>query len=393
MKYIFKNLVSFTKSEAMIFTLVIICIITSSFIINFSYGLYQNYNVVKVEEDSDLTEILITINNPELVTKEKIRECAFSITKETNNNISMYYVSPIIEPFYTKELEGYGWGGFDIRFTVKNNNIYPCEMFSENLKKNGNLINGEYFTPEQEMNGSLVAIVREVNTFDLDFDCTTNITTRVEGDERWVKIQDKEYKVIGYHTQGALPYIPFESLDNETQFKGIIGLDFIKSITRPQYNDIRLHFENTFGSAVSFPDLDIPEAENYYLYNTIIMISILIAALAAINFAILYKYILSKRTKMLTIFRICGCTKVKVLTMFLSECMLIAIPLFAATTVIYDRIVLPKLGQHFEYIESAYSIKLYLLIFCIYIAATLIVLLFMISGFLRKTIREAKEEK
>ena len=79
--------------------------------------------------------------------------------------------------------------------------------------------------------------------------------------------------------------------------------------------------------------------------------------------------------------------------MFLSECMLIAIPLFAATTVIYDRIVLPKLGQHFEYIESAYSIKLYLLIFCIYIAATLIVLLFMISGFLRKTIREAKEEK
>ncbi len=79
--------------------------------------------------------------------------------------------------------------------------------------------------------------------------------------------------------------------------------------------------------------------------------------------------------------------------MFLSECMIIAVPLFALTTLIYDKFVLPKLGQHFEYIESAYSPKLYLLIFGIYIAATFVVLLFMISGFLRKTIREAKEEK
>ena len=73
--------------------------------------------------------------------------------------------------------------------------------------------------------------------------------------------------------------------------------------------------------------------------------------------------------------------------------LIIAVPLFAATTLIYDKFVLPKLGQHFEYIESAYSIKLYLLIFGIYIVATLVVLLIMISGFLRKTIREAKEEK
>ena len=139
--------------------------------------------------------------------------------------------------------------------------------------------------------------------------------------------------------------------------------------------------------------MDIPESENYYLYNTIIIISILIAILAAVNFAVLYRYILSRRTKTLAVFRMCGCTKFTALRMFLSECMFITVPLFALTTIIYDKFMLPKLGQHFEYIESAYSFKLYLLIFGIYIAATFVVLTVMISRFLGKTIREAEEEK
>lgn len=99
--------------------------------------------------------------------------------------------------------------------------------------------------------------------------------------------------------------------------------------------------------------MDIPESENYYLYNTIIIISILIAILAAVNFAVLYRYILSRRTKTLAVFRMRALNTA--LRMFLSECMFITVPLFALTTIIYDKFMLPKLGQHFEYIESAYS--------------------------------------
>ncbi|MCC8135179.1 MAG: hypothetical protein LIO40_00640, partial [Ruminococcus sp.] len=149
-------------------------------------------------------------------------------------------------------------------------------------------------------------------------------------------------------------------------------------------------YEN-FGDLASIPDLEIPESENYYLYNTIILISILIAILAAINFAVLYKYILSKRTKTLAVFRICGCTKAKTLRIFLSECMLITIPVFALTSLVYDRLILPILANHFEYIKSAYSPLLYLIIFGIYVVSSLIVLGTMIYfEFLRKSIRETK---
>lgn len=395
MKYTIKNIQSFIKNEKMIFILVLLCIITSSFIINFSYGLYQNYHVVKEEKSSEFTEIDIMINDNDSVTKEKIKNCVFSVSDKTNDALKMYLVFPIVEEFYNRQ--DVDWNRLMNRFVVKDNTIRPSEYFAQTLIDNGNMISGEYFTDEQEISGDLVALVtpplEDQTLKDTMVDCTSEITTRVEGDKRWVKIQDKEYEVIGYHKQLATPYFPFESLDESTTFQDFIVLVFYKPITNSQYIDVKNNFEAVFGSAVTVPDMDIPESENYYLYNTIIIISILIAILAAINFSVLYKYILSKRMKMLAVFRMCGCTKSKALTMFLSECMIIAVPLFAATTLIYDKFVLPKLGQHFEYIESAYSIKLYLLIFGIYIAATLIVLLFMISGFLKKTIREAKEEK
>jgi len=389
MKYIFYNFKHSFKNEKMILIIMLVCIVTSSFIINFSYGLYQNYNVIKEEEESELTEIGIIINDNSAVTKEKIKECVFSISDKTNDAISMYVVFPIIKEFYN--MQSVAWNRVTNRFTVKSHRIMASKAFAQKLEQNGNMISGEYFTDEQETKGELVAIVCRLG--DIDPDCTERITTRVEGGKRWVEIQNKEFEVIGYHKQLATPYFPFESLDDSTTFQDVIGLIFYRPITKPQYSEVKSNFESRFGSAVSVPEMEIPESENYYLYNTIIVISILISLLAAINFAVLYKYILFKRTKKLAIFRICGCTKAKAFAMFITECMLLVIPLFLATTFLYDRFVLPKLGNHFEYIETAYSFNLYMLIFVIYTAVSLTVLSFMISGFLRKSIREAKEEK
>ena len=393
MRYLFKNLKSFIKTEKMIFLLVLLCIVTSSFIINFSYGLYQNYNVVKKEETSDLTEMVITINNPDDVTKQKLKECIFSISDSTNSSMKMYVASPIIEPFYSKQNDpDQPWNAIMMYFVAENGRIKHSASFEENLKNNGNLVSGEYFNDAQETNGDKVAIVRIIEDGQMDLGCTKEITTRVEGEKRWVQIQNKEYEVIGYHKQLATPFFPFESLDEETTFQNWIGIVFKDSMTISEYQDIKNNFESIFGNSVSVPELDIPESENYYLYNTITAISVLIALLAAINFSVLYKYILSKRTKTLAIFQLCGCTRSKILFLFISECMLIAIPLFTLTTVFYDKVVLPYLSKYFEYIEGAYNIKLYLLIFAIYIFSTIFVLLIMILRFLRKTINEARRE-
>lgn len=101
MKYVFKNLKSFIYTEKMIFLLILLCVSSSSIVINFAYGLYQNYNIVKIEENSGLNSFEIEVTNSTMVTKENLKECVLSLSESINNNIDMYYIFPIIEPFYS----------------------------------------------------------------------------------------------------------------------------------------------------------------------------------------------------------------------------------------------------------------------------------------------------
>ncbi len=373
MKYIIKNIKSFIKTEKLIFILILICVIASSFIINFSYGLYQNYHVIKEEQESDLGTFEITFNNDlngNYAAKDILKNTLLSFSDSLNDSINMYLVKP-----YTDEIPD-GYGPIFIRFCISNGNIAPCEIFKENIEKNGAFISGTYFSEEQEKNGENVALA---------FNGTPETMMNENGT---ISFQGKEYEIIGVQRIHTL-IVPFESLNSDTPIDDLI-IGFTKHMTRSQYNEIKEKISGAFGEIAVIPELDIPESENYYLYNTIIIISILIAILSAINFAILYKYILSKRTKILSVFRMCGCTKFRALGMFLSECMIITVPVFALTSLCYDKFVLPVLARHFEYIESAYSMKLYLIIFAIYVLSSLIVLGIMIYfSFLRKTIRES----
>ena len=204
-------------------------------------------------------------------------------------------------------------------------------------------------------------------------------------DDETIVFQGKKYKIIGLQKMHPL-IVPFESLNDDTPID-LLLFNFKNPLTRSQYNEIKEKIQSNIGDLASIPELNIPEPENYYLYNTIIFISALIAILAAINFAILYQYVLTKRRKTLSIFRICGCTITRAFKMLISECMIITIPTFVLTSLIFDKTALPILSKYFEYIESAYSIKLYLLIFVIYVFFCFIILSLMIClGYLRKSI-------
>lgn len=382
MKYIIKNIKSFIRTEKTIFVLVLLCVITSSFIINFSYGLYQNYHVIKSEEESELYEFEIQFRNTSdnYATQAMMKHSLLSFSDTLNSGVDMYYVIPKVEEIPSE------FGSVGIRVCIKNNKFVPCELFKNNMHNYGTLVSGDYFSDEQEANGENVALVFN------DINSENSLTKKLMIDDETILFQGKEFKIIGVQKIHSL-IVPFNSLAEDTPIDAFL-IHFIKPVTRSQYNEIKEKVSANFGELAVIPELDIPETENYYLYNTIIIISVLIAVLASINFAVLYKYILSKRIKTLAIFRMCGCTKLKTMIMFLSECMIIVIPLFALTTVAYDKLVLPKLGGHFEYIESAYSIKLYLMIFLIYVACSLVVLGIMIySGFLTRTIRETKGAK
>lgn len=381
MKYIVKNITAFYKKEKMIFLLITICIITSSFIINFSYGLYQNYHIRIIEAESEMYDLEVIFNNSKenYASKETLKYTLLRFSENLNKSIEMYLVCPECE-----EYADTGMNRIAIRFCIDKGNIIPCSVFEENLISFGTIVSGRYFTKEEEMNGDKVALIS------VDSESEKSFSDKIRIDNNTIMFQDNEYNIIG--SQKIHPLIvPFESLNADTPINSVL-FGFKKPFTISQYNEIKDTIESNFPGIAQIPAVDIPESDSYYLYNTIIIISILISLVAAINFAILYRYILSRRAKTIIIFRICGCTKLKVLSMFLAECLIIAIPLYTATAYIYNKFVLPLLGKNFEHIEGAYSFKLYLLIFILYIISTIVVLLLMMLFFLKKTLHEARRD-
>ena len=68
----------------------------------------------------------------------------------------------------------------------------------------------------------------------------------------------------------------------------------------------------------------------------------------------------------------------------MTECMIVGLPLFALTELIYSKLILPALADTFEYITYAYSPLLYLVIFLIYAVSSFTVLFIMIMVFVSK---------
>ena len=364
----------------MIFFLILICVITSSFVIDFSYGLYQNYHIIKEDAESDLTSMTISFNNTEekYASKKLTGDTLLSFSDELNDGVSFYDISIKNED----DLEDAFWLGCNV--TIKDGHFAANEEYWKNIGK------GTELTDEQEANGEHVAIFWLTKSeLEVNGD-KERILSHMPDDETFI-LFGEEYKIIGI---GGITLItvPFESLKDDVVVEKV-SIEFDHAMVRSQYDEIKEKMLNAFGDIAQIPELDLPDARQYYLYNTVMIIAVMIALLSAINFAVLYRYILSKRLKALAIFRICGCTKPKALGIFLSECMIMTIPAFLLTTVAYDKLVLPVLANHFEYIKSAYSIKLYLIIFAIYTAVSLLVLMIMIYfNFLKKSITAIKGE-
>ena len=149
--------------------------------------------------------------------------------------------------------------------------------------------------------------------------------------------------------------------------------------TRSQYDEIKDKLSAAFGDMAVIEPVVIDDSRETDFYNTVVMLAIVISVLAAVNMAILYRYILEKRSGDLAVMRICGCTKRKASAMYLAECMAVNIPLFALTQLAFHKLLLGQLEKIFPEISEGYDLWLYAAVFCIYIAISLLIMRAMIN--------------
>lgn len=374
MKYIFRNLRSLLCNEPIVAMLMILCIMVSSLILHVAYGLYQNYSTKLLNNKIESSELQLTITDSSKITQSELKECVVSLPSEINRSIGMYLVTAKIEPFASNSF------GMDIRFSVDNSKIAPCEMFSKNIKSQGQLI-GEYFSSEQEATGEHVAII-PTSTIFLQF-----TETKEKDEELYVTIQNCPFRVIGKINSLPIPIIPFEALNEDTTFQGKITILMRdeKYLSKYEYSKITEHFLACFGDDISIPELILPDENSATLYRTIILISVIISLLSVINFVMLYQYILQIRRRKYALFRMHGCSRHKILWLSLGECALLMLPCYILASILYVKCLIPIFTPLYPNLVSSSSLKFYIVIFLCYFSVSLVVVLFMMIRFLLNT--------
>ena len=381
----------FTK-QRLLALLLVLNIIVSCLVICFSYGLYQNYNAyIRKGENQQIMSLRIY---PQLgiahknehgvmvstVTKGGLTELLLSLSDEFTddlecvgmihgfmNDLFRYkkYEDKDYEDDSEIEYDDEGLYGASMTFTVKNGQILPFGRIADHISDEDYskgrkcvVVGTELYDPKHH---SSVGVVDR------------NATARLlSGNDKYITIEGERFDIIRADKQlDGYIYIPFTSIKDDTELwispdRSIITLSFKQELTSTLYNELKEKAAVVLGDKAYIEELQFTEAEEIYYYRAVLLISVLIAILAAVNMAILYRYILERRSRELAIFRICGCGKLRAVMMYLAECMLINLPLFALTEFLWHRLLMKRFASLFEHFENAYSFKLYAVIFGIY---------------------------
>jgi len=357
MKYVFKNLKSFAKHEKVIFIILIICVITSSFVMNFSYGLYMNYKTALYESREDLQKIWPQLSENMTLTKGEFQQFVEAIDATTHDKIDLIYAGIDLTQIGYEE-HAY----FPMRFVIKSGKYCaPENRVKKPWEDTNQIIQGEYLSSKDEAAGAYSAMISVDEQGDKSIGDT-------------VEFLGNTYTIVGiYQADSFVPLVPFLTVPDELEIFEC-AFFFTEYITRPSYDDLIRAANETIPNKLVFPELQLPDDDVFSLYRNIILISVMVAIVSVMNFAMLYLFVIRKRRNTLAVMRLCGARKMQVARLYLSECIVITVPMFFLGTLTFHILLDMVFAKIFPYMKEAYSLGVYALIFIIYLLAMMLVL-------------------
>lgn len=381
MKHILHNLRCFIRHERLIFIVMIVCILSSAFILNFSYGLYRNFQTAKTVEVESLNELALEIQKDHAPTCKQVRQFIESLSEETLNETT-FFISGTIDT-----LADYNFPYLESRFVYQNKEYTIPTEFRKNAEDK--LMFGRMITDEEEQSSALVACVETSLSSKNVQESVQSIMT----DDETLVFMNQEYHIVGGSGVIANIIVPFLSVPDDFVYDDVIILDFKQPLNRTIYQEIIAASTKYMPDALIFPDLKLPDHDTISIFDNIIAISILISVFSAFNFVLLYHFILNKRNHDLAVMRVCGCSKLKVFGNCIGECLLISMPFYVLGTGIYIFLLHAVLKKNYPYISDVYSLKVYALIFALYIIILMLAVGIMVLSHINQSIVSQLKEK
>lgn len=392
MKYVLYNIRNLAKNEKFIFAVMLLCIFISAWIMSFSYGLYQNYFSLRIETDTAGKEVRPEITGDEAPTYAEIKTYLGSLSKELLDDIAMIACDSSYKFELTnEETSSYGrdaWQKVASRSVMRDGEFSVCSYINELWDEKNMILSGRYFSDAEEQSGAYSVMVDSNSMFKPK---ERNLLENVILDDNTVLIYGKKYNVIGVVKASQAFFVPFLSVPGETPVD-YFSIIFTNTVTRRNYNELIERADEVIPGKLNFPELDVPDTESIYIYNNIMMLSVLIAILVIFNFAFLYNFIFGKRRRQLAVMRICGCTAARAWAICLGECVVICVPVFLAGMFTYIPFMHGVLAGVFPYMEESYKPWIYAAIFGIYIIALVVIMGIFLAGQIGNTLAESRKE-
>lgn len=397
MQYVLSNLRNFAKNHTGIFVLMIICQFMCILLTFFSFGVYQNFlnesqNIGNADESDKYIGYKSFQAKGELADDAEIYPSQLGDFFDSTVAILGDKIDMI-----TVDCDE----NVELLLQYRDGRLLFPKEFEANMKAHFEWTDGRVFSDAEFSSGDAVCIApagccedhfsEDKNTYT---DPETEHQLPVEypnkaykKDGKWfVSVSGKEYECIGFCNFVDLYYIPLNNIPSSLRLKQLPVVDLKHNLTPEENERMQELYDKYFPTLVSgYYELTLVDTERTYYYNTNMIISVLIAVISAVDLALIMNYILTRRRKALAIFRINGCTVGQARRIYITEIMLILNIVFLVALIVWCSFLLPVLDGIFKYIEGAFSVKIYALIYLCYMAVTYAVMNIMTARYLRKS--------
>ena len=234
------------------------------------------------------------------------------------------------------------------------------------------VIEGEMLTDEQ-MNSSEKIMVAQQSAVD------SNWCIQVDGETyRAVGLLSKVYAERSI-------FIPYKAIPENTKFY-FVSFILTEPLFESEYSEIVSMVKDAFGDTLNIPEFEgiVNESSNR-VYKDIMFVTGFLILVCAVNYCIMYRYMLDKRRREFAISRICGCSKYKAGIVYMIELVGVSAVTLVVGLLMYHHFILPKAVEEFNYIGLFYGRNVYMTIAGVYMGILSIAYIVLIWRFIRKT--------
>lgn len=333
-KIVLKNIKNSFKNFRKIYLLLVISQLVSILSIFLIYGIFGNYSAKMKELDMDSYMIGTYF---EEVNIGELKECLPEVLDQIENKVDYVFVG------------GYSDEIIISMYAEYNNGEYTL---SKTLMESHELEDGRIILDRDVIKGNNVLYSKRIAEDKL-------------GDK--ISISGTEFEVVGIDSREVGDVeISFNACPDEVNLM-CVCFNFKQLPTSNDYNEIKDTFESAFGMNFSIDEFELQSQEEIISYRTVIIISIAIGVVSALNTCLLYGYIIRQRRKQMAVYGIIGAAKGVRLAINEAEIMFINLVTVGVGFVVFHFGIEKMIMAIYESSLELYNVNSYLMLMGIYI--------------------------